>query len=108
MTRSYSFVDNLEANKKYFAPSPFHLGLSHSIPSTLMAVGFPKMRVINPKGPLALFTTKTTSAFEKQACRIDKKELVNWLRDLVSNPGIYTSSMPFTCLGFWSKSGLWQ
>src|SRR5690554_7474138 len=108
MTRSYSFVDNLEANKKYFAPIPFHLGLSHSIPSTLMAVGFLKSRVITPNGPLALLTTKITSAFEKHAWRIERKELVSWLSDLVSKPGIYTKLIPLTCLGCWSKRGLWQ
>src|SRR5690606_1751486 len=77
MTRSYSLVAILEANKKYFAPKPFHFGLSHSIPSTLMAVGFLKIRVIKPNGPLALFTTKTTSALEKQAWRMERKEFVS-------------------------------
>src|SRR5690606_40371864 len=92
----------------YFASKTYHLGLNQSIPSTVIAVVFPKMRVISPKGPLSLLTTKITSAFEKQACRTDKKELVNWLSDLVSNPGIYTKSIPFTCLGLCSNSGLWQ
>src|SRR5690606_23387669 len=106
--RSYNLVDNLEANKKYLAPSPFHLGLNHSMPSTLMAVGFRKTLVIRPKGPLALFTTKTTDALEKQACSMERRELVNWLSDLVSKPGMYTKFIPLTCLGFWSNSGLWQ
>ena len=70
-------VESLDDNLKYNDPRPFHFGLSHSIPSTLIMVFFLNILVKNPKGPLAELTTSTTSVFEKQTCKKEKKELNN-------------------------------
>jgi hypothetical protein len=66
MISSKKSVANFDANLKYMEPKPFHFGLSHSNPSTLIHVFFLKIFVSNPKGPFAEFTTNTTSLFEKQ------------------------------------------
>ena len=42
MISSKKMVDNFDANLKYKEPSPFHFGLSHSNPSILIHVFFPK------------------------------------------------------------------
>ena len=69
-------VANFDANLKYTEPKPFHFGLNHSNPSTLMKVFFLKIFVNIPKGPLDEFTTKTISVFEKQTCINEKNEFV--------------------------------
>ena len=100
ITESKKIVANFEAKEKYMEPNPFHFGLSHSKPSTLITVGFRNNLVINPKGPLAELTTKTTSIFEKQTCINEKKELNNCEKILDLIDGVYTNSTPLTCLGF--------
>tara|TARA_B100001115_G_C15790492_1_gene389730 strand:- start:59 stop:325 length:267 start_codon:yes stop_codon:yes gene_type:complete len=77
MISSKKSVANFDANLKYKDPSPFHFGLSHSKPSTLIAVGILNNLVKSPKGPLAELTTSTKSVFEKQAWIKEKKELNN-------------------------------
>ena len=63
---SKKIVANFDANLKYNDPNPFHFGLSHSNPSTLIHVFFLNNFVNIPNGPLAELTTKTTSTLEKQ------------------------------------------
>ena len=70
-------VANRDANLKYIEPSPFHFGLSHSNPSTLINVFFLKILVNIPNGPFAELTTKTISFFEKHTWINEKKELYN-------------------------------
>ena len=65
MISSKKTVDNFDANLKYEDPKPFHFGLSHSNPSTLIHVFFPNILVNIPNGPFAVLTTKTISELEK-------------------------------------------
>ena len=65
MISSKKSVANFDAYIKYKDPNPFHFGLSHSNPSTLIQVFFLKNLVKIPKGPFAELTTKTKSIFEK-------------------------------------------
>ena len=88
MISSKKMVANLEANLKYTEPNPFHFGLSHSNPSTLIHVFFLNSFVNKPKGPFAEFTTKTTSFLEKQTWINEKNEFVNWDKNLVSIEGV--------------------
>ena len=101
-------MDNFDANLKYTEPKPFHFGLSHSNPSTLIQVFFLKSFVKIPKGPLALFKTKTISAELKHTCKKEKNEFTICDKNLVSIDGVYINSMPLTILGFLVNNLLWQ
>ena len=72
-------------------PNPFHFGLNHSSPSTLIQVFFLKIFVSNPKGPFAELTTKTTSTLEKQTWINEKKELNNCENIFELTEGVYTN-----------------
>ena len=68
-------MDKNVENLKYTEPIPYHFGLNHSNPSTLIHVFFAKIFVKKPSGPFAVFTYRHVLCEEKQKCRVEKNEL---------------------------------